>query len=253
MRCNGITAELLFSIPYWSGALWAQAGLTKNSPPGLISASERLSRAGRRYRVLMVEKLQKKRGEALLSTHTVNSPSPPLAATANSSLRSTPCPLEGPSAPLGGHRSPRPWVCPASPGTSLPQRCSRDGPAPPQRAGLQISAAPAPPSDPRCWRHTAMHAGACSPAALLSGAPAERGTRCFGTRRCRGGGTGERARTHLLQRPAASRFFPFQLSREAIARRLPAQRPSRRCGRPQGPSWVWRSGFMRGAEVLAGG
>lgn len=134
------------------------------------------------------------------------------------------------------------------PGTSLPQRCCRDGPAPPQRAGLQISAAPAPPPDPRRWRRAAVHAGTCSPAALSSVAPAERGARCFGTLRCQGGGTGERAATHPLQCPAPSRFFPFQLSREAIACGLSAQRPPRRCGRPRGPSWVWRSGSMRGAE-----
>lgn len=75
-RCNGITKELPFSISYWSGALWAQAELTKHSPPGPSSASERLSRAGSRDRVLMVEKLQKKQGGGFLSTHTATQPIP---------------------------------------------------------------------------------------------------------------------------------------------------------------------------------
>lgn len=196
----------------------------------------------------MVEKLQKKQGEAFLSTLTATQPNP----SAGSRGRQLPAqhhqPGQGPSAPLGAHRSPRPSVCPAAPGLSLPQRGSRGGPVPHQRAGLQISAAPAAPPDPRRWRRAAVHTGTCSPAALPSGAPAERSNRCFGTRRCRGGGTGERAGAHLIQCPAPSRFFPFQPSREAMACGLPAQRPPRRCGRPRGPSWVWRSGSMRGAE-----
>lgn len=152
----------------------------------------------------------------------------PWQTAASAAARPPARPAEGPSAPLGGHRSPRPCVYPAAPGTSLPQRCSGDGPVPHQCAGLQISAIPAPPPDPSRWRRAAVHAGTCSPAALSTGAPAERSTRYFGTRCCRGGGTGERAGTPLFQCPAPSRFFPFRLSREAIACGLPAQRPPRR-------------------------
>lgn len=231
--------------------MWAQAGLTEHSPPGPSSASERLSRARSRYRVLMVGKLRKKQGDAFLSTHAATQPIP----SAGSRVKQLPPQHHGPQPGQGTLSTPRraptprPAACPAAPGTSLPQRCPRDGPTPSQRAGLQISAAPAPPPDPRRWRRAAVHSGTCSPAAFPSAAPAERGTRCFGMHRCRSAGTGERARTHLLQRPPPSRFFPFQLSREAMACGLPAQRPPRRCGRPRGPSWVWRSESVRGAEL----
>lgn len=95
---NGINSELSSSISFCSGALWARAGLTEHSPPGPSSASERLSRAGSRYRVLMVEKLQKKQGEAFLSTLTATQPNPS-AGSRGKQLRSTTSPARDPQHP----------------------------------------------------------------------------------------------------------------------------------------------------------
>lgn len=144
-------------------ALWPQAGIAKHSPPGLSSTSERHSRAGSRYGILMVENLQEKQGEHFAQDPHICRGDQPIPS-AGSSLQMAPSPAPqtpaqlrdpqhsrkstSPSVPLSTQTSPGHFylITYPAPTTQSYRPLRGDIPPPPR---LQISAASAPPLPPQ--------------------------------------------------------------------------------------------------------